>query len=504
MQSPTSSTSKEVSSDLPVIAVIGAGFCGTMVATHLLRMIATGTLRARIVLINRPSPSQQADKANSHSTTLARGMAYGTNSRQHLLNVPAARMSAFADAPNDFIDYLLRHSHNADGSQFVPRHWYGSYLQETLAHAEAKAMATSSFTPLTVRHQTVMDILPAQSSQVTAPAYQLIYADGSTETAARVVLALGNFAPAKLPFIAEKLAHDARIINDPWQPAAFDAVRHDLPILLVGTGLTMFDVAVALRAESSTEATSTIYALSRRGLWPQAHRAQTQAPLLHDVSSLSACNRIRPLLKLLRAEVAAAAKVGCDWRDVVAGLRPITPQLWGQLPQIERRRFLRHLKPYWESHRHRAAPEIAKLVYSWASQGKIVSKASRILEIDDFAESKQYGMLRVQYRQPGSDHVLQLNVGTVINCTGPSSDLSAEPLMAALAARGIIKADPLRIGVEVDDNYRLLSAAGVPAQGLYYAGPLLRAKHWEATAVPELREHVALCARKVAENLVHS
>ncbi len=39
---------------------------------------------------------------------------------------------------------------------------------------------------------------------------------------------------------------------------------------------------------------------------------------------------------------------------------------------------------------------------------------------------------------------------------------------------------------------------------LYYAGPFLRARHWEAIAVPELRAHVQRTVSQIAGSLASS
>jgi uncharacterized NAD(P)/FAD-binding protein YdhS len=59
-----------------------------------------------------------------------------------------------------------------------------------------------------------------------------------------------------------------------------------------------------------------------------------------------------------------AKQQGIDWRGVIGGLRPVTAQIWQPLPEVEKRRFLRHLRPYWEVHHHRLAPQIAQLIGS--------------------------------------------------------------------------------------------------------------------------------------------
>src|SRR6202042_742257 len=75
---------------MTTIAVVGAGFSGTLLTLHLLRRCPPPT---KLILIER-------------NTQFGRGLAYATGNASHILNVPASRMSAFHDRPNDFLDWL--------------------------------------------------------------------------------------------------------------------------------------------------------------------------------------------------------------------------------------------------------------------------------------------------------------------------------------------------------------------------------------------------------------
>ena len=72
----------------PLVAIVGGGASGTLLAAQLLR--AGGT---RVVLIER-------------GARLGRGVAYGTRFAGHLLNVPAASMSGLPDDPDHFLRFL--------------------------------------------------------------------------------------------------------------------------------------------------------------------------------------------------------------------------------------------------------------------------------------------------------------------------------------------------------------------------------------------------------------
>jgi uncharacterized NAD(P)/FAD-binding protein YdhS len=471
--------------------IVGAGFCGTMVATHLLsrrdeESAASPSSARHVTLINRPSAntSQQAaaSAASGLAGGLARGLAYGTQSDAHLLNVPAGRMSAFSDRPDDFLDYLKRHNIAADGGSFVARKHYGAYLRATLDDAISRKNPDDAFNAIAAQ---VIGIVRVDD------VFHVTLDDGHTLTADQVVLALGNFAPADLPFADKTFFSSSRYVRDPWAANAFANVDLSQPVLCIGTGLTMFDVTLTLDklAQQRGHALHLI-AISRHGLWPHAHREHTDAPTFaHAPDALRdpACATARAYLRAVRNEVDRLAPLGVDWRDVIASIRPMTAALWQRLTQIEKRRFLRHLRAWWDVHRHRAAPNIAKHLAQLAVSGTITSNAARILHFRETDAGVDVELIRRGQRTSET-----IRVGTVINCTGPSSSIAHEPLLATLAARGVLRADELRLGIEVGDDFQL-------QPNLFYVGPLLKARDWEASAVPELRTYAEKCAEACAQ-----
>src|SRR3954470_20694225 len=110
-------------SGTPTFAIVGAGFSGMAVAVQMLRRLQSP---ARICLINR-------------SLSFGRGLAYGTNSPSHLLNVPAGRMRVDPANESGFIDYLRSRGLAYKGADFVPRSLYVDYLERCLLRAQAGA-----------------------------------------------------------------------------------------------------------------------------------------------------------------------------------------------------------------------------------------------------------------------------------------------------------------------------------------------------------------------------
>lgn len=457
--------------EIPTLAVIGAGFSGTMVAAQLLRRhYATP---CRVVLINRSGP-------------MARGVAYGTSSSRHVLNVPAGRMSAFPDDEDHFLRFVRAQMPEADGGTFAPRRLYGDYLAHTLSESAAAA-GTAILERIP---DEVVDIEPV------GPKGRLHLRSGRTIFADRIILALGNYPPADIPIPDRRFFASPRYVRDPWAPGALADVPRDKPVLLIGTGLTMLDVALEL----GEDRTSPLTVVSRRGLVPLPHRGHGSPPsYAHLPPGLVACAPTAvDYLRAIRQHIRILETSGVDWREVVASLRPLTTRLWQALDTRERARFLRHLRPYWEVHRHRVAPELARAFEALRGRGMVLIRAGRLLDVRAVD-----GEARVTMRQRGSADTEIMSFAAVVNCTGPDGDIRRlhDPLIRQLLARGLARTDALGLGLEVKPNLSLVEASGRGSALLSLVGPLLRGALWEATAVPELRLHAARVAARLHDTL---
>jgi uncharacterized NAD(P)/FAD-binding protein YdhS len=198
-------------------------------------------------------------------------------------------------------------------------------------------------------------------------------------------------------------------------------------------------------------------------------------------------------LGALAREVHAA---GGDWREVLALARQHLPTAWRELPDLERARFLRHVRSLWDVHRHRVPAGPLGAVQSLARLGVLHVHAGRLEEVNPCDDS-----VEVIWRPRGAAKSRAWLVDRVINCTGPDpcAKRSQDPLVRSLLANGLIRCDSQSLGIDVAADGRVISRDGTPVDSLYYLGPWLRARDWEATAVPELREHAARLARQLAE-----
>lgn len=403
----------------------------------------------------------------------ARGVAYGTKERRHLLNVPAGRMSALPEEPEHFLRWLKEHDLSANSSTFAPRADFGAYLEELLA-----------------AHLDRIDVIIGEAIDIegTSRGGVVKLADGRRIEGEVIVLALGNPPPSAPCPLDETVANDARYVANPWAPGSLDRIARsgDAPTVLLGTGLTMIDVMLSLL---SRDPSLRCIALSRRGLLPTEHRHASGPP---SYARLLEHERWpRTALGMLRSLRTAIAHSDEDWRETINALRPLTPQLWGELPLRERLRFAQRLRTYWDVHRHRMAPESADYVREAIASGALSLRRGKIVAIHATPAS-----LVVSLGSATGD--VTIDAANVINCTGPAIDLvRAIPLLAQLAKRGIVRSDSIGWGIDTDAHWSVLDRDGHSQPWLVTFGPLLRGALWETTAVPELRAHAAILAQRL-------
>jgi uncharacterized NAD(P)/FAD-binding protein YdhS len=446
------------------VAIIGGGFSGSMLAVELLRRAAGNV---SVVLIERrPVPG--------------RGVAYGTQFEGHLLNVRAKNMSAYADVPDHLVRWAQHHySSSVKPDDFLPRPIYGQYISAQLRNAISSH--PSAF-------RCIQD--DAVSINPIAGGIKICLANGQSIFVDKVVLAVGNFPPADLQ-IPGKTVASSRYVANPWSANALEPAANDNSVLLIGCGLTSVDVTVELRARGFE---GTIHMLSRRGLLPQRHAAVPFPPFPTENTPRT----VRGLLRLIRLQVKKAEARGSNWRAVIDSLRPVTQQIWLSLPVAEQRRFLRHLRSYWDVHRHRIAERISDQLTLQLRSGQIQTHAGRILEYREHASG-----VEVTYRERKGGQLKKMLVDRVVNCTGPEGDYRriSSPLFSGLMEDGLARPEPLSLGLDVTDDGALLDSQGAASNFLYALGPLRKGKLWESVAVPELRVQVAELANLLVSEL---
>jgi uncharacterized NAD(P)/FAD-binding protein YdhS len=424
------------------VVIVGAGFAGTAVTVALLRRLDD----VSIALVER-------------SGSFGRGIAYSTPDRRHLLNVPAGGMSALADEPKDLLAWAARRGLGTAPGDYLPRSLYGDYVEDVLAAADGGRVERVTGEAVRIERGDV------------------VLASGETLTTDVVVLAVGLGTPPVLPALAPVEAHPG-YVADPWDLEAVTAFAGSERVVVVGTGLTMIDVALTLAGGPE------ILAISTHGELPRVHAAESAelgepAAQPGDFASADA----------LAAHIEARARAAADWRLVIDSLRPVTQELWRRLPLAEKEAFFARHQRRWEVHRSRIAPEIGARLRELREAGRL-----RVLAAT------------VSSARPAGDRIVlrlgdeEVAADGVINAVGPAWDCRRgdSALLRHLLETGAVTPGPVGLGLATTADGTLIGRDGRPSEHLVTLGSLRRGELWETIAVPELRTQAAELAERLA------
>ncbi|UII69413.1 FAD/NAD(P)-binding protein [Pseudomonas sp. HN11] len=452
------------------VLIIGGGLSGTMLAVQMLRRPG----RRRVLVIE---PRAE----------LGRGEAYSAVELGHTLNGNAARMSVDPDNPDDLTQWLTDYigaggwpesdqQHVPVSELFPPRGIFGLYVQQRLA--EAKAQSASSVEH--VRGE-VVDLQVDEGSAL------LTLDNGQQLRGGFAVLATGMFPAARTPQTESSGLNAAAV--DPWDVSAMRRIDPQAPVLIIGSGLTMVDAVVSLEQAGHR---GPIEIFSRHGLLPHVRR---QPPSWVDF--LGEDNSLRSPLQLLREvrrQCGVAQAQGIDWQAPLDTVRAHIGRLWSQASEREKRQFVRHVRPWWESHHHRSPPLSAQLVARLHEEGRLRIRAASFKGLEPLDEGVT---IRLRYR--GEQGITQVSGAALINSSGIEYDWRrvARPLPQQLLKRGLVQPGPLALGIAVDASGAVLDAEGNISRRLFAMGPPLRGMWWESTAVTD----VALQAKALAARL---
>lgn len=426
------------------VAIIGGGASGVLMAAHVLRERGASL---DIFIVER-------------RVSLGRGLAYSTDRPDHLLNVRASNMSAFADKPDHFVQWLAARSIPVDdpATYFAARRLYGEYLEHLL-----KEPREDSGSRLHVIDEECVELVQNDGY------VELRLANGSSIVAERCVLATG---------------HDRSAGRGQSLLAPADAERAALPertdrVLVIGTGLSMVDTCLSLLLRGHA---GEIVAVSRRGLLPAVHRKNQ--PIVLQRSEVPLGRGLAHFVHWFRQLVRLAEARGGDWRDVVDGLRPHNQSIWQSWSIAQRRSFFRHLKAWWDIHRHRMAPQVSERLSEAIAKGQLRVIAGRVRDVTPID-----GGFSARLHRRNGQCVEEIRAGQVYDCAGLIVDpgKSTNPLIRSLLAGGMARTDALRIGLDVSTDGALIDRNGRRSDLLYAVGPLTRGTFLEIEAIPDIR-----------------
>jgi uncharacterized NAD(P)/FAD-binding protein YdhS len=454
------------------IGIIGGGFSGVATAANLARL---GSGPLKITIINSAYP-------------LARGIAYSTRNGNHLLNVAARNMSALADQPNHFVDWLRTRTEFVDEpfarlrEMFVPRRIYGDYLH-ALLFAQTGAAAEKGITIESVSREAT-DIVPAaQGGCVT-------FSNGESLSVDMVVLATGNSSPSSLKIQGLDASHP-KYFQNPWTGWEDKLTDRTENVILVGTGLTAVDAFITLKDLGWK---GKIFAISRNGFLPLPHFKGTDVPDWLVVNSEQV--PLSTAFGQFKASFRQARSQGINPAILVDKLRPVTQRLWKNLSLAEKQRFNRHLRTRWNVVRHRVARSIHQQLAEAMAAYRLEIVKGRICRVAEVGD-------QLVVRVKTGNNFRELEGGALINCTGPSETFSgtSSVLYRNLQARGLVTADEMDMGIQANADFGVINGKGEASRFLYVLGPALKGTLWETSAVPELRHQAFRLAEILAEHL---
>lgn len=428
------------------ICIVGGGFTGVAAAIACLARIEAPF---RLIVVEP-------------AAALGRGVAFGGHHPLHLLNVRTRDLSVRAGQPGDFLNWAFRQLdqgenhpglHEGLAHTFLPRQLFGEYVRQRFFDAAER------------RKDVELRVVRAIATACSADhgRYRVVL-DGAETISADVVIlatAYGVVRSAGLGALP------------PYGAVEREQIARAKTMALIGSGLTMADVLLSARREGFS-GTATI--ISRRGQLPRPHAARGVVP--HQIG-LPKSKRIALLTAAVRIACEAASVNATPWQAVINGLRASLQDIWQGLSDAEQARFLRHVRPFWDAHRHRLPIEVHGRIQSELDTGAAILLQARVKDVVRHGEEFE---IRVS-RRGSADETLRVDLA--FDCSGHAPDLE-QPLVMNLIGQGLARPDAHRLGLAVARSGAIQGKDGSPTIGLFALGPLCQGSLWEITAVPEI------------------
>lgn len=431
------------------IIIIGGGASGVLLAAHLLRQHPGGS---RIIIVDK-------------SGQFGAGMAYSTSNPSHILNIPASGMSAFPDDPDHFLRWLGSSGavENPSSSSFAPRQIYSRYLASLIAGHQAVTFVGQGCTG-------VYDH---------AKGVEVHLENGTSLIGHAAVLAVGH---------EERQMRGRGLSVRAGSPADTPIDRY-ARVMILGSGLSMVDAWLSLAGHDHL---GPILVVSRNGLFPQRHAPVT--PLDFDITDIPLGTSAARFSRWLRGRVAETLEAGGDWRAVIDGLRPHNQTIWRNWSTRDRNRFLTHMRPFWNIHRHRLPPELHARLLHASRSGQITPIAGTFLGVEERGDT-----IVATIRRRGLEKPEEIEVARLYDCGGVTVNIeeSSNPLINQLVRSGLARPDTLRIGLDITPEGALIGQNGSISKRVFALGPLTRSLFFEIESVPEIRNEAQRMARRL-------
>ena len=463
---------------MPRIVIIGGGFSGSAAAVQLVRR------SAHALAITIVEPRVHAGG----------GLAYSSDEPDHRINGQPRMHSLDPAEPGMFADWCeARGALAADpdarapnGTLFMRRSTFRRHLEDAVVQHSAWPTGST----ITHKRDSAIDVLPSRlrdadrkaetEAMPDAAAWRVVTADGAHLPCDLLILACGH-TRARLPApFAAALEKHPRLIADPLFSPRLPMVPPDGRVLVLGSSLTAYDAVSTLLSAGHR---GRIDIVSRRGLRPRPQRpppapgAAPLAPMLERtawppeafIRHAMHPPTVRKLLCALREEIRAQAQAGAAWDHAFDHLRDMLGQLWPLLSLVEKQRFFRQLRPWYDVHRFRVPPQNSAIVHAAEQRGQVRFRAAAIQSV---SAGHANAPLLIMLRERGTGAASEMAYERIINCTGvDATPVHAVPLYAALMQRALVSADVSGVGLAVDAQCRALATDGTSLPTLRIIGP---------------------------------
>jgi uncharacterized NAD(P)/FAD-binding protein YdhS len=455
------------------ISIVGAGFAGTMLAINCISR-ATKPLEINII---------------DENGLFARGIAYTPYSSKHLLNVVAGKMSAFAKEPGHFLDWLSQQprfkniDRNLISNAFLPRRVYGEYMEQLWKNMKKDLQAGVTVNEF---HSSVKDV------EVDDNGATITLENGTVLKSDKCIIATGNANPRNPAIKTPAFYNSKKYFRNPWSKESVSNLNNDVPVLIIGNGLTMVDTVAGLLEQGFH---NTIYSISPNGfnILPHRHSAIQYGGLLNELPENP---RLQEIASLIFKHVRIVRSFGVTAEPVIDSLRPLTQKIWQQFSDEEKRVFMSRFRHLWGVARHRIPLHVYDNLQRLKEEGRLKIISGSLIDITETGENIQVRFFNKKHKEEET-----VTVQRVINCTGPDSDINNIPFLSSCHKRGYIKQDALKLGISTDPStFETIGHSNQRNKNLLAIGSLLRGELWESTAVNELRSQSATLAEKLIAN----
>jgi len=457
----------------PVVAIIGGGVSGAAVAYHLVKRFGRNLPK---IIVFEPRAE------------IGRGLAYDTEDGAYRINVPAARMSLQPSDLGEFQAWIQAHdalrddpdAAQADGRVFPRRRVFGDYV-----HWLLKPLLTSG---------AIIHCRAAVTNVERYGSKWLIFDDqGKCTDANIVVIATTHPPPAAPAQLATPLADHPRYIADTTRPSALDVIQRQDRVLILGNGLTAADVIASLSKRGHQGA---VTAISRRGLRSRGHATTAQDPYGDFITDPA--TTASSLLRKIRQTIDEAGGQALTWHAVIDQLRAQGHELWRALSTVERQRVVRHLRPYWDAHRFRLAPQVEAVLNAATHEGRLEMFAASVVDARVVGEEIHCHLQRRHARE-----TFRQRFDALVVATGPAHGgiLDSQPWLKGLAEKGYLKIDPTGLGLACNWSSEALGFEGQVMPTLLISGPLARGTFGELMGLPQIIGQAVQIANEIAGKL---